>query len=176
MTIREILIYPNPKLRETAEPVTEFDDELKQLVEDMSETMYAFSGIGLAATQIGVSKRVFVMDVNDEEGLRVFINPKITARAPTAQLVEEGCLSFPGYTEKVSRTLWVHGTAQDVEGNEFQFALVGLAAQCAEHENEHLDGHVLVDNISRMKRRFITKDLQKRKKKKNLRYAIPNQR
>lgn len=176
MAIREILIYPHPRLREAAKEVTKFDDELKQLADDLVETMYTYKGVGLAAPQVGVSLRIFVMDVEDGEGPRVFVNPLITARAPSTHLVDEGCLSFPGYFEKVARALWVRGTAKDVDGNEFEFALAGLAAQCADHEAEHLDGHVLVDNLSRVKRRFITNDLKKRKKKRSLRYAVPGQR
>lgn len=172
MTVREILIYPDPKLRKQAVEVTEFDDELKALVTDMAETMYAFKGIGLAAPQIGVLRRVVVMDTEDGKGLQVLINPKIIASSPDTTLVEEGCLSFPGFFEKVARHMWVRVEAQDQDGKTLQLELAALDAQCAQHEIEHLDGVVLVDNLGRAKRRWITKDLQKRKKRKNLRYAV----
>lgn len=172
MTVREILIYPDLRLREKAAPVTEFDDDLDTLTQDMAETMYAFKGIGLAAPQLGVSRRVVVMDSTDGEDLRILINPEIVSTAQDTHLVEEGCLSFPGIFEKVPRHLWVRVKAQDVKGNEIMMDLSGVSAQCIQHEIEHLDGVVLVDNLGRAKRRWITKDLRNRKKRKNLRYAV----
>ena len=182
MTIRKIIIYPDPVLQKTAAPVTKFDDELKTLTEDLLETMYAFKGIGLAAPQIGELFRIFVMDAEQEENLEngaltdgnplVFVNPAITETSEEKVLVEEGCLSFPGIFEKVPRHKWVVVSAEDAEGNKFSLRLEGLAAQCAQHEIEHLDGHVLTDNLSRTKRRFIKKSLRKRKKTRGLRYAV----
>lgn len=171
MTVREILIYPDPRLREKAVPVIKFDDDLDTLIQDMAETMYAFKGIGLAAPQIGISQRIVVMDTQDGENLRILINPVVFV-CKDPHLVEEGCLSFPGVLEKVSRHMWVRIKAQDVKSNEVTVDLSGLDAQCVQHEIEHLDGIVLVDNLGRVKRRWITKNLRKRKKRKNLRYAV----
>lgn len=172
MTVREILIYPDTRLREKAVSVTEFDDDLHLLTQDMAETMYAFKGVGLAAPQIGILQRIVVMDTQDGENLRILINPEVVSAAKDSHLIEEGCLSFPGILEKVSRHMWVRIKAQDVKGNEVMTDLSGLDAQCVQHEIEHLDGIVLVDNLGRAKRRWITKDLRKRKKRKNLRYAV----
>lgn len=173
MTVLNILIYPDSKLTEVASVVTEFDDELRALTENMTETMYAYNGLGLAAPQVGVSQRVFVMDVQEGKDLFVLVNPVIESFSSDVSSISEGCLSFPGYFEKVVRSSLVTGTAQDVEGVPIHFEFTGLAAQCVAHEVEHLDGHVLTDNIGRAKRRWIIKDLKKRKKKRHLRYATP---
>lgn len=174
MTVREIVIFPDQRLREKASLVTEFDEDLNVLAQDMAETMYAFNGIGLAATQVGISRRVVVMDTQEGKELRILVNPEVVAVAKDSHLVEEGCLSFPDIFEKVSRSLWVRVKAQMVCGTEILLELSGLNAQCVQHEIEHLNGVVLVDNLGRTKRRWITKNLQKRKKRKNLRYAVPN--
>lgn len=172
MTVREILIFPDSRLREKAAHVTEFNEELEVLTQDMAETMYAFKGIGLAANQVGIHQRVIVMDTQDGEDFHILINPEIVSTAKDSHMVKEGCLSFPGFFENVSRHMWVRVKAQDVTGDEVLRDFSGLNAQCVQHEIEHLDGVVLVDNIGLAKRRWIAKDLKKRKKKKNLRHPI----
>ena len=175
MSIMHILIYPDPLLREKALEVEKFGPDLEAFSSSLLETMYTYSGVGLAAPQVGVLKRIFVMDVNPEgEGTPlVFVNPEIVARSTETHMVDEGCLSFPGVTELVSRFTQVTVRAKDEKGQVFEVTLEGLGSQCAQHEIEHLDGHVLVDNIGRAKRRFITKNLKNRKKTKGLRYTVP---
>lgn len=174
MTLRQIIIFPDPALREQAQLVSSFDDDLLVLTNDLLETMYAFKGVGLAAPQIGELLRIFVMDADQEDqgNPLIFINPSIVEFSAQKEMVSEGCLSFPDVYEDVSRHTWVVVEAVDVEGQPFSLRLEGLASQCAQHEIEHLDGHVLVDNVGRAKRRFITKNLRKRKKTKRLRYAV----
>lgn len=159
MAIRPILTYPDPRLREPAKPVETIDDEVRQLVEDMAETMYDAPGCGLAANQIGVDKRIFVIDVADEDepsDLKVFINPEITDKTGT-QTWQEGCLSFPGVSEDVKRAARVHVKALDEHGNAFELEATGLLAVAIQHENDHLDGVLMVDKFSALKRRMIGK-------------------
>ena len=171
MTVRDILIYPDPGLSEKSAVVEKFDDDLATLANDMAETMYAFEGIGLAAAQIGVLTRVVVMDTQEGLNLQVFINPEIVTASDSKHLVVEGCLSLPGVHEKVSRSLVAQVSYQDLSGETVVKVFRGLEAQCIQHEVEHLDGVVLVDNIGRAKKRWITKNLKKRKNKRNLRYT-----
>lgn len=155
--IREILTYPDPRLREVARPVERVDDEIRQLVEDMAETMYDAPGVGLAANQIGVPLRIFVIDIADEDApsdLRVFINPKIERREGN-QVYREGCLSFPGVAEDVKRAAEVTVTALDAEGKPFVLEADGLLAVAIQHENDHLDGVLMVDKFNALKRRMI---------------------
>jgi len=152
----DIRIYPDPVLTTPARPVVEFDDALRTLVDDMAETMYADAGIGLAAPQVGVSLRLLVMDVSDPEtqkgtGLLAFINPEIVESS--GRIVwEEGCLSFPGLTVDVERAHAVRVHAQDVHGKIFSTEANGLPAVCLQHEMDHLDGRVILDRLSRLKR------------------------
>ncbi|BAU46604.1 peptide deformylase [Sulfurifustis variabilis] len=161
MALRKILHYPDPRLRRKAEPVAEVDGEIRALVDDMAETMYDAPGIGLAAIQIGVAKRVVVMDLSEERNrLQVFINPEIIAR-DGEQIMEEGCLSVPGIFEPVTRAGFVRVRALDREGRTYELEASGLLATCIQHEIDHLDGKVFVDYLSRLKQERIRKKLEK---------------
>lgn len=161
MSIREILHYPDPRLRRIAAPVESVDDETRALVDDMAETMYSAPGIGLAAVQINVPKRIVVIDISPEHNeLHVFINPEITAREGV-HVMEEGCLSVPGVYETVARAQRVHVRALDRQGKQFELEAEGLLAVCIQHEVDHLDGKVFVDYLSRLKQSRIRKKLEK---------------
>lgn len=158
----EILEFPDPRLRTVAKPVEKVDDELRKLIDDMFETMYDAPGIGLAATQVNVHKRVIVMDLSDEKNEpRVFINPEITPLTQDLAPYEEGCLSVPGFYEKVKRPARVKITALDRDGNEFEEEADELLATCIQHEIDHLEGKLFVDYVSRLKRDRIKKKLEK---------------
>jgi peptide deformylase len=165
MAVRPILHYPDRRLRNPGELVSRFDSELRQLVDDMAETMYAAPGVGLAAPQIGVSLRVFVVDVAAGEDapsdLRVFVNPEIVERAGEMRN-EEGCLSFPGIHEQVDRAERIKVRAQDVSGQPFELEAEGLLAIAIQHENDHLDGQLLVDHLSLLRRRLVHRAMVKR--------------
>jgi peptide deformylase len=163
MAIRTILRYPDKRLRNKAEPVGVVDDAVRQLCDDMAETMYAAPGVGLAAPQIGVSKRIFVIDIANEgepSQLRTFINPEIIAREGEA-VWEEGCLSFPGIHEEIERAAKVTVRALDLQGNTFELHAEGLLAIAVQHENDHLDGALMVDRVSLLKRRMIDREMRK---------------
>ncbi|HEX3594973.1 MAG TPA: peptide deformylase [Polyangiaceae bacterium] len=165
MALRPILKYPDPRLKQVAEPVKEVTDEIRQLVDDMAETMYAAPGVGLAATQLGVMQRVFVIDIaGDDEpsDLRVFINPEITATTGT-QTWEEGCLSFPGVTEEIRRAERVTVSALDRDGRTFTLDADGLLAVAVQHENDHLNGVVMLDKLNAVKRRLLGRKLAQAK-------------
>ncbi|MGH8229681.1 MAG: peptide deformylase [Steroidobacteraceae bacterium] len=164
MALLSILEYPDPRLRERALPVTQFDAELGRLVDDMLQTMYAAPGIGLAATQVNVRRRVLVIDVSESrtEPL-VFVNPQILTREGKAA-GEEGCLSVPGIFDQVERAARVRVRAQDREGNGFERDLEGSLAVCVQHEIDHLDGKLFVDYLSDLKRERIRKKLEKERK------------
>ncbi len=164
MAIRDILVYPDKRLRQRAAPVTVFDGDLKTLVDDMAETMYAAPGIGLAAIQVDVPLRVVVMDLSEEKNdLMVFINPEIEP-LEGHQEFEEGCLSVPGVFATVERVERVRIRALDVEGKPFQLEADGLLSVCIQHEVDHLDGKVFVDYLSRMKQERVRKKLLKEQK------------
>lgn len=164
MALLDILVYPDKRLRQRAEPVTEFDAELEKLVQDMAETMYAAPGIGLAAIQVNVLKRVVVMDLSEEKNdLTVFINPEVTPLEGT-QESEEGCLSVPGVFASVERVERVRINAMDVKGNPFELETDGLLSVCIQHEVDHLNGKVFVDYLSRMKQDRVRKKLLKEQK------------
>lgn len=157
----DILVYPDRRLRQVARPVKVFDAALKQLVDDMAETMYAAPGIGLAAVQVNVPKRVVVMDLSAERNaLRVFVNPELSDAAGYAE-TQEGCLSVPGVFETVQRAATVTIHAQDVAGKAFTVAADEMLAVCIQHEIDHLNGKVFVDYLSRMKQERIAKKLRK---------------
>jgi peptide deformylase len=163
MAIREILTYPDPRLREVAQPVAVVDDEIRALVDDMAETMYAAPGVGLAATQIGVAKRIFVIDIAGEDepsDLRVFINPEILETDGTLSW-NEGCLSFPGVTEDIKRAEHVRVRALDQNGTSFELEADGLLAIAVQHENDHLNGVLMIDKVNALKRRMMGKKLAK---------------
>jgi len=145
----EIRIYPDPVLRMVAEPVTDFDEKLARLVQDMAETMYTSPGVGLAAPQVGVSRRLFVIDIASpsRENLLVFVNPEIIERDGEITW-EEGCLSFPDVHTDVERARRVVVRALDTEGEEFELEAEDLLAVAIQHELDHLDGRLLIDNMS----------------------------
>lgn len=161
MAILSVLTYPDPRLRNRADPVGVVDDSIRKLVDDMAETMYAAPGIGLAAVQVDVRKRVVVIDSSEDRStLKVFINPVIT-RADGEQEREEGCLSVPGIYAPVRRADSIVVHALDRNGSEFTLRADGLLAVCIQHEIDHLDGKVFVDYLSRIKRERIRKKLSK---------------
>lgn len=165
MAIRTILHYPDKRLREPGLPVTDFGPAFQQLVEDMAETMYAAPGVGLAATQLGEAKRLFIIDTatGDDEpsDLRVFVNPEILSREGEVRW-EEGCLSFPGVHEEIDRAERVVVRALDREGKAFELEADGLLAVAIQHENDHLDGKLMVDHLGIIKRRLVHREMLKR--------------
>ncbi len=186
MAIREILEVPDPRLKTVSEPVTEFDDELKTLVEDMFETMYDAPGIGLAAIQVGVPKRVLVIDLQpddpdaepvecEHDGTkhthpatkkepRTFINPEILDPAEELATYQEGCLSVPEIYADVDRPETCRVRYQDIGGKVHEEKLDGLMATCIQHEMDHLEGILFIDHLSRLKRQMALKKLQKLRK------------
>ncbi len=166
MAILKILEYPDPRLRTRAEPVAEVTDEIRQLASDMLETMYAAPGIGLAATQVNVHKRMLVADVSEEKDApHVFINPEILEQEGV-ETMEEGCLSVPGVYETVSRADWIRVRALGTDGEPFEMELDGLLAVCVQHEMDHLEGKLFVDYLSDLKRQRIRKRLEKERRQK----------
>ena len=163
MAILPILVYPDDRLHTVATPVTGIDHAVRTLVSDMAETMYAAPGIGLAATQVNVHKRLLVLDISDaHDHLQVFINPEIIDRDGTHE-TEEGCLSVPGVFEKVRRAATVTVRACDAKGQEFTLHADGLLAVCLQHEIDHLDGKVFVEHLSLLKRGRILNKLEKQR-------------
>ena len=164
MAILDVVTYPDPRLTRVAETVKIIDNKIKKLVDDMAETMYEAPGVGLAATQVGELKRVMVIDVSEEKNqLRVFINPEIIKKEGTA-VNEEGCLSVPGFYDKVERAETVMVTALDRDGQRFTINASGLLAVCIQHEIDHLDGHVFVEYLSPLKANRIKNKLIKRQR------------
>jgi peptide deformylase len=162
MALLPILRYPDPRLHKRAAAVPVVDDSIRQLVRDMAETMYEAPGIGLAATQVDVHKRVIVIDVSeDRSNLLVFINPEILERSGE-QTCEEGCLSVPGIYEKVTRAERVRVRALDERGEAFELDVDGLLAVCVQHEIDHLDGKVFVEYLSALKLNRIKTRLAKK--------------
>jgi peptide deformylase len=164
--IRPIVKFPDPILQQKTEPVTEFDKELETLVEDMFESMYDAHGIGLAAPQIGVKKRITVIDLSNKatpEDKLVLINPEITYREGK-QFSEEGCLSLPEIREKVSRAAKVKIRAQDVKGKWFEMEGEELLARCFQHEIDHLDGILFLFRVSGLKRDLLLRKIRKMQK------------
>jgi peptide deformylase len=160
----QILEYPDPRLRTKAKPVEVFDGALAKLVADMFETMYLAPGVGLAATQVDVHKRLIVMDVSEgKDQPQVFCNPEILTEEGVG-ITEEGCLSVPGIFDEVKRAATVRARAQDVTGKTFEVDLEGLAAVCLQHEMDHLEGKLFVDYLSDLKRERIRKKLEKDRK------------
>jgi len=156
-----ILHYPDSRLRKPALPVETVDDSIKTLVADMLETMYAAPGIGLAATQVNVQKRLVVMDLSENKSQpQVFINPTILEREGEGEM-EEGCLSVPGFSETVRRAERIRVSALDLNGEPFELEAQGLLAVCIQHEIDHLDGKLFVDYLSTLKRERIRKKLEK---------------
>jgi len=159
-----ILEYPDPRLRTRARPVEQFDAALGKLIADMFETMYEAPGIGLAASQVDVHRRLIIMDVSDDRSQPlVFINPEILQREGAAK-TEEGCLSVPGVFDDVERAVRVRVRAQDQTGAVFERDLDGVVAVCLQHEMDHLEGKLFVDYLSDLKRDRIRKKLDKERK------------
>lgn len=166
MAIREILKYPNPLLRKKASPVTEFNTQLKELIADMAETMYAAPGVGLAANQIGVLKQIVVVDVSPKEEknrLIPLINPEIL-EGEGSVIDEEGCLSVVDYSANVERFSHIKVQARDLEGREIQFEAEGWFARVIQHEIDHLDGKLFIDHLSSLKRALYKKKRRKQLK------------
>ena len=169
MAILDILEFPDPRLRTRATPVIEVDDELRTLIDDMLETMYYAPGIGLAATQVNVHKRLLVIDVSEERNEPlVFINPRVEVMDEELGEYDEGCLSVPGFYETVCRPRKVRVDALDRDGNPFTLEAEGLLAICIQHEIDHLDGKLFVDYLSPLKRGRIRKKLEKQQKQDKL--------
>jgi peptide deformylase len=167
MSLLTILEYPDLRLRKRATSVQQVDAELRQLIDDMFETMYNAPGIGLAATQVNYHKRLLVLDVSEnKEAPMVFINPEIEVLDPEPLGYEEGCLSVPGYFDLVSRPRKVRVTALDRDGQPFEMEAEGLLAVCIQHEVDHLDGKLFVDYLSILKRQRIKHRLLKEQKQK----------
>ena len=179
MAIREIVEVPDPRLRQISSPVEEVTDEVRELVSDMFETMYAAPGIGLAAIQVGVSKRILVIDLQEpeEEGgepvrdPRVFINPEILWHSDDEVPYTEGCLSVPEQYAEVMRPDRIRATWRDVDGNAHEEEIDGLLAVCLQHEMDHLDGVLFIDHLSRLKRDMVLKKLAKWRKEQALKAA-----
>ncbi len=164
MALLTILEFPDPRLRTKAAPVARVDAEVRQLIDDMIETMYAANGVGLAATQVNVHQRVVVIDISEERNqARAFINPEIIQR-DGVEITEEGCLSVPGTYEEVERAERVTVRALDRDGREFSLEADGLLAVCIQHELDHLQGKLFVDYLSDLKRTRIRKKLEKDQK------------
>ena len=165
MATLKILEFPNPNLRKVAAPVTRFDNDLKRLIDNMFETMYEANGIGLAATQVDVHKRLLVLDVSEErDDPKVFVNPTIDVIESDLADYDEGCLSVPGFYETVSRPKKIKVLAQDKEGSQFEIEADGVLSVCIQHEIDHLDGKLFVDYLSSLKRNRIKDKLQKEQK------------
>ena len=165
MAILKILHYPDERLHTVAKAVDTVDGSVRKLVADMAETMYAAPGIGLAATQVDVHRRVIVIDTSDtHDDLRVFINPQIVDSGGTAEF-EEGCLSVPGIFDKVQRAEWIKVQALDGNGHPFTLEADGILGDCIQHEMDHLAGRVFVEHLSRLKQQRILAKLRKQSRK-----------
>ncbi len=167
MTKRDIIIIPDPVLREVCEPVAKVDDSVRALADDMLETMYEAPGIGLAASQIGILQRLFVLDVAKEDEPKnpiVFINPKIVWSSEETSVYQEGCLSIPEYYEDVERPARVKVQFQNREGSDQEMEADGLLATCIQHELDHLNGKLFIDYLSKLKRDRVMKKFVKQAK------------
>ncbi len=170
MTIRSILTAPDPRLKAVSEPVLVVDAEIRALADDMIETMYEADGIGLAAVQIGVPKRLLVMDIDQttgEKNPKVYINPKILWASDEMAKAEEGCLSVPDIWDDVERPAKIRAEYQDRDGTLHTIEADGLFATCLQHEMDHLDGVLFVDHLSKLKRSIAMRKLAKAKRLKD---------
>ena len=167
MTIRPILTAPDPRLQAISTDVGKVDAEIRKLVDDMAESMYAADGIGLAAVQIGVPKRVIVIDLDQKEGKknpRAYINPKILWASDEMAVFEEGCLSVPEIWDDVERPARIKAEYLDLDGKKVELEADGMLATCLQHEMDHLNGVLFIDHLSRLKRSMAIKKLTKAKK------------
>jgi peptide deformylase len=161
MALLPIVHFPDPRLKTMAEPITHIDATIKKLAEDMYETMYHERGVGLAANQVGILQRIFVMDVSDNRNQRICaINPEIISREGL-YTEYEGCLSFPGAYDKIERASKLRFKALDIDGNPYEMDAEGLMAQCVQHEIDHLNGMIFVDRLSRLKQERARKKFEK---------------
>ncbi|HEY2032604.1 MAG TPA: peptide deformylase [Rhizomicrobium sp.] len=170
MTIRSILTAPDPRLKVVSEPVAKVDAEIRALVDDMIETMYGADGIGLAAIQVGVPKRVLVMDIDQKDGKKnpkAYINPKILWTSEEVATFEEGCLSVPEIWDEVERPAKIRAEYLDRDGKRHEIEAEGLLATCLQHEMDHLEGVLFLDHLSKLKRSMALKKLQKAKRLKD---------
>ena len=168
MALREIIIHPDPRLKKVAAPIQDIGPELRRLAEDMLETMYDAPGIGLAAPQVGVSRRLLVMDCIKEEGQdprpMVLINPRVSWASEETNVYEEGCLSIPDQYGEVERPAEVRVQWTDLEGASREEAFEGLWATCVQHEIDHLDGKLFIDHLKPLRRQMITRKMVKLKR------------
>lgn len=170
MTIRPILTAPDPRLKAVSEPVEKVDDEIRKLADDLIESMYAADGIGLAAIQVGVPKRMLVMDIAQAQGKRepmVFINPKIVWASDEMATFEEGCLSVPDIWDDVERPAKIRAEYLDRDGKQQTLEAEGLLATCLQHEMDHLEGILFLDHLSKLKRSIALRKLAKAKRLKD---------
>ena len=167
MTLRQILTEPNKILREKSLFVEKVDENLQKLMDDMLETMYAAPGIGLAAIQVGVPKRVIVLDIDSKEGPKnpmFFVNPEIIKKSDNNSTYEEGCLSVPGQFAEIDRPDKCHIKYLDYHGQQKEIKAEGMLATCIQHEMDHLEGILFIDYLSKLKKSMIIKKLSKQKK------------
>ena len=161
----KILIYPDSRLRRVATPVVDFNEDIRRNVRDMAQTMYEAPGIGLASIQIGIPHSIVVIDTSEnKDDLKVLINPEIIDREGE-QVIEEGCLSFPGYYTEIKRSKWIRFKAHDVNGDLYEMEADDLFAVCVQHEIDHLTGKLFTDYLSRLKSQRIHKQFEKAAKK-----------
>jgi peptide deformylase len=164
MALLPILEYPDPRLKKVATPVAAVTPDVRKLVRDLAETMYSAPGVGLAATQVNIHKRVIVIDISEhKDDLRAFINPELLSAEGEAES-EEGCLSVPGYYDKVTRAARIRVRAQDQQGATFELDADGLLAVCIQHEMDHLEGKVFVEYLSPLKRARLAAKLRKKQR------------
>ena len=167
MTLRKILTEPNEILREKSLKVEHVDDEIRNLMDDMLETMYAAPGIGLAAIQVGVAKRIIVLDISPKDEPKkpmFFVNPKIISKSDNNSTYEEGCLSVPGQFAEIDRPDKCHISYIDYDGQQKEIKAEGMIATCIQHEIDHLEGILFIDYLSKLKKTMIVKKLSKQKK------------
>ena len=167
MALRQILTEPNQILRKKSLPVDKVDEDLQKLMDDMAETMYAAPGIGLAAIQVGVPKRIIVLDIAQKDSPRnpmFFVNPEIIEKSENYSIYEEGCLSVPGQFAEIQRPDRCHIKYLDYHGNQKEVKARGMLATCMQHEMDHLEGILFIDYLSKLKKSMIIKKLSKQKK------------
>ena len=163
MALLPILCYPDPRLHKVAKPVASVDKRVRQIVEDMAQTMYEAPGVGLAATQVDIHERIIVIDISDDrDGLIVLINPEVVSTSSEKIFWKEGCLSVPEYYDEVERFETIKIKALDIDGKEFELEADGLLAICIQHEMDHLLGKVFVEYLSPLKRVRISNKMKKR--------------
>ena len=170
MSIRKIVIEPDPILRKKSESLEKVDDEIRKLLDDMLETMYAAPGIGLAAVQVGILKRIIVIDISKDEEKKTplfLVNPEIISRSKKTSVYEEGCLSLPGHFAEIERPAECQVKFIDYDGKEKELVADGLLATCIQHEIDHLNGVLFIDYLSKLKKDMIVKKLIKQKKEFN---------